>query len=40
MEADHKNLTSAGTIAKIIEHKVSVLLPFFETIVFRPNNKK
>ncbi|TCJ00992.1 phospholipase D family protein [Cytobacillus praedii] len=36
MEPDDINLTSAGTIAKIIEHKVSVLLPLYESIVFRP----
>lgn len=36
MEPDDINLTSAGTLAKIIEHKVNALLPLYEVIVFRP----
>jgi HKD family nuclease len=36
MEPDDINLTSPGSIARIIEHKVSALLPLYETIVFRP----
>lgn len=36
MEPDNSNLTSPKKIAEIIEHKVRVLLPLYETIVFRP----